>query len=181
MSLRTQETAARAARPLRWRVGSCALGAVLVAASERGVCAILLGETAETLVDDLKKRFPKAELIRGDATFETLLAQVLRFIESPGIDLDVPLDVSGTAFQQRVWQVLQKIPVGNTRSYNEIAKEMGAPKSARAVAGACAANALAVAIPCHRVVRSDGALSGYRWGIERKRALLAREAQAIRA
>lgn len=161
---------------IHFAIGECSLGAILVAASERGVCAILLGDDPEALAHDLQDRFPKAELIGGDAGFEQLVAKVVGFVEMPRIGLDLPLDVRGTAFEQRVWQTLQKIPAGATMSYSEIAKHLGAPKSARAVAGACAANALAVAIPCHRVVRSDGALSGYRWGIERKRALLEREA-----
>ena len=162
---------------IRFAVGQCSLGPILVAASEKGVCAILMDDDPEALVNDLQDRFPRARLIGGDAGFETLVAQVIGFIEAPGIGLDLPLDVRGTAFQQRVWQALQLIPMGTTASYADIAKKIGAPKSVRAVAGACAANALAVAIPCHRVVRSDGALSGYRWGIERKRALLDREVQ----
>jgi len=161
---------------IRFAIGECALGAILVATSERGVCAILLGDEPEALTHDLQDRFPKAELIGGDAQFEQLIAKVVGFVELPRIGLDLPLDVRGTAFQQRVWQVLQKIPAGSTMSYSEIAQHMGTPKAARAVAGACAANPLAVAIPCHRVVRNDGALSGYRWGVERKRALLEREA-----
>lgn len=160
---------------IHFAVGECSLGAILVATSERGVCAILLGDDPEALAHDLQDRFPNAELIGGDAAFEQLIAKVVGFVEMPRMGLDLPLDVRGTAFQQRVWQVLQKIPAGSTMSYSEIAKHMGAPKSARAVAGACAANALAVAIPCHRVVRNDGSLSGYRWGVERKRALLERE------
>jgi AraC family transcriptional regulator of adaptative response/methylated-DNA-[protein]-cysteine methyltransferase len=161
---------------IHFAIGECSLGAILVATSERGVCAILLGDEPEALAHDLQDRFPNAELIGGDAEFEQLIAQVVGFVEMPRTGLDLPLDVRGTAFQQRVWQVLRKIPAGSTMSYSEIAQHLGAPKSARAVAGACAANALAVAIPCHRVVRNDGALSGYRWGVERKRALLEREA-----
>ena len=162
---------------IRFAVGQCTLGAILVAASARGICAILIGDEPDALARDLQDRFPRAELVGGDAGFERWVAQVVGFVEQPRLGLDLPLDVRGTAFQQRVWQALQKIPAGTTASYTEIAQRIGAPKSVRAVAGACAANALAVAIPCHRVVRSDGGLSGYRWGVARKRALLDREAQ----
>jgi AraC family transcriptional regulator of adaptative response/methylated-DNA-[protein]-cysteine methyltransferase len=165
---------------IRFAVGPCSLGSILVAASERGVCAILLGDDPDALLRDLQDRFPRARLIGGDAKFEKLVAKVVGFVEAPRIGLDLPLDLRGTAFQQRVWQALRAIPPGETASYSEIAQRIGAPKSVRAVAGACAANALAVAIPCHRVVRSDGALSGYRWGVERKRALLDREARGAR-
>jgi AraC family transcriptional regulator of adaptative response/methylated-DNA-[protein]-cysteine methyltransferase len=140
------------------------------------VCAILLGDDPEALVRDLENRFPKATLIGGDAEFEKLVAQVIGFVEAPRLGLNLPLDVRGTAFQQRVWHALRAIPPGTSASYTEIAKRIGSPKSVRAVAQACAANSLAVAIPCHRVVRTDGGLSGYRWGVERKRALLDREA-----
>ena len=160
---------------IRFAVGQCSLGAILVARSERGVCAILLGDDPDALTRDLQDRFPKARLVGGHAGFEATVAKVVGMVEQPKLGLDLPLDVRGTAFQQRVWQALQAIPAGRTASYAEIAMGIGAPKAVRAVAGACAANALAVAIPCHRVVRSDGALSGYRWGVERKRALLARE------
>ncbi|MDG9670089.1 bifunctional DNA-binding transcriptional regulator/O6-methylguanine-DNA methyltransferase Ada [Hahella sp. CR1] len=162
---------------IRFAVGECALGAILVAQSARGVCAILLGDEPEALVHELQDRFPKAQLIGDDADFERLIAKVVGFVEAPQIGLDLPLDVRGTAFQQRVWRALQEIPSGATASYADIAQRIGSPKSVRAVAQACAANLLAVAIPCHRVVRSDGALSGYRWGVERKQALLEREAQ----
>jgi AraC family transcriptional regulator of adaptative response/methylated-DNA-[protein]-cysteine methyltransferase len=159
-------------------VGECSLGAILVAQSERGICAILLGDDPDALTRDLQDRFPQATLIGGDAAFEQLVSQVVGFIEAPALGLDLPLDVRGTAFQQRVWQALRKIPAGATASYSDIAKRIGAPRAVRAVAQACGANALAVAIPCHRVVRHDGALAGYRWGVERKRTLLAREARA---
>jgi AraC family transcriptional regulator, regulatory protein of adaptative response / methylated-DNA-[protein]-cysteine methyltransferase len=159
-------------------VGQCSLGAILVAASERGVCAILLGDDPQALVHDLQDRFPKARLVGGDADFEQWVARVIGFVEAPALGLDLPLDLRGTAFQRRVWQALREIPPGRTSTYTEIAERIGAPKAVRAVAGACAANALAVAIPCHRVVRLDGSLSGYRWGVERKRALLAKEAGA---
>jgi AraC family transcriptional regulator, regulatory protein of adaptative response / methylated-DNA-[protein]-cysteine methyltransferase len=163
---------------LRFAVGQCSLGAILVAASAKGVAAILIGDDPEALTRDLQDRFPNARLIGGDAAFEALVARVVGFVEAPHIGLDLPLDVRGTAFQQRVWRALRDIPPGATAAYTDIAARIGAPKAVRAVAGACAANALAVAIPCHRVVRHDGALSGYRWGVERKRDLLAREARA---
>jgi AraC family transcriptional regulator of adaptative response/methylated-DNA-[protein]-cysteine methyltransferase len=161
---------------IRFAIGECSLGAILVAQSERGVCAIFLGDDPEGLVRDLQDRFPKANLIGGDNEFEQLVAQVVGFVETPAIGLELPLDIRGTAFQQRVWQALREIPVGSTISYTEIANRIGAPKSVRAVARACAANKLAVAIPCHRVVRIDGGISGYRWGVARKRALLEKEA-----
>ena len=163
---------------IRFAIGECSLGSILVAKSERGVCAIMLGDDPEALARDLQDRFPQARLIGGDAEFEAMVAKVVGFVEAPGLGLDLPLDVRGTAFQQRVWQALRDIPAGETASYAEIAERIGAPKSVRAVAQACSANTLAVAIPCHRVVRQDGALSGYRWGVERKRALLAREVAA---
>jgi AraC family transcriptional regulator of adaptative response/methylated-DNA-[protein]-cysteine methyltransferase len=163
---------------IRFAVGECSLGSILVAASARGVCAILLGDDPDALARDLQDRFPRANLIGGDKQFEQIVAKVVGFVEAPGLGLDLPLDVRGTAFQQRVWQALRKIPAGSTASYTEIAKRIGSPNAVRAVAQACAANALAVAIPCHRVVRNDGALSGYRWGVERKRALLDRETSA---
>ena len=140
------------------------------------MCAILLGDDPDALVRDLQDRFPKARLIGGDAGFEQLVARVVGFVEAPALGLDLPLDVRGTAFQQRVWQALRDIPAGATATYSEIAGRIGAPKAVRAVAQACASNGLAVAIPCHRVVRNDGALAGYRWGVQRKRALLDREA-----
>ena len=163
---------------IRFAVGECSLGSILVARSERGVCAILLGNDPGALALDLQDKFPRATLIGADAEFEQLVARVVGFVEAPALGVDLPLDVRGTAFQQRVWQELRKIPVGSTASYADIAKSIGSPNSVRAVAQACAANALAVAIPCHRVVRNDGALSGYRWGVERKRSLLEREARA---
>ncbi len=161
---------------IRFAVGECSLGSILVATSDRGVCAILLGDDPDELARELQDRFPRAMLIGGDAGFEELVAKVVGLVESPRLGLDLPLDVRGTAFQQRVWQALREIPAGKTVSYTEIAKRIGVPKSVRAVAQACSANSLAVAIPCHRVVRHDGGLSGYRWGVERKRALLEREA-----
>ena len=156
-------------------VGQCSLGAILVAQSARGVCAILLGDDPDKLVRDLQDQFPKAHLVGADRRFEQLIAQVVGFVEAPALGLDLPLDLRGTAFQERVWQALREIPVGSTASYAQIAQRIGAPHAFRAVAQACGANSLAVAIPCHRVVRSNGELSGYRWGVERKRQLLARE------
>jgi len=161
---------------IRFAVGRSSLGEILVAASERGICAILMGDDAAALVRDLQDRFARATLIGGDAGFEQLVAKVVGFVEAPRLGLDLPLDVRGTAFQQRVWQALREIPPGLTVSYSEVARRIGAPRAVRAVASAVAANALAVAIPCHRVVRTDGSLSGYRWGVERKRALIEREA-----
>lgn len=160
---------------IRFAVGECSLGSILVAASDRGICAILLGDDPDALTRDLQDRFPDANLIGGDAEFERLVAKVVGFVEAPRTGLDLPLDVRGTAFQQRGWQALRKIPAGSRASYADIAEHIGSPKSVRAVAQACGANAVAVAIPCHRVVRSDGGLSGYRWGVARKRALLERE------
>jgi AraC family transcriptional regulator of adaptative response/methylated-DNA-[protein]-cysteine methyltransferase len=162
---------------IRFALGECSLGSILVARSERGVCAIFIGDDPDRLARDLQDRFPHAHLVGADAGFEKLVATVVGFVEAPNIGLDLPLDVRGTAFQQRVWQAMRAIPPGETTSYGELARRIGAPTATRAVAAACAANALAVAIPCHRVVRSDGALSGYRWGVERKRALLEREAR----
>jgi AraC family transcriptional regulator of adaptative response/methylated-DNA-[protein]-cysteine methyltransferase len=163
---------------IRFAVGQCSLGAILAAQSQRGICAILLGEDPEALVRDLQDQFPKSQLIGADAAFEHLIAQVVGFVEAPSIGLNLPLDVRGTAFQQRVWQALRKIPSGTTATYTEIAKRIGAPQAVRAVGQACGANPIAVAIPCHRVVRRDGDLSGYRWGVERKRELLRREARS---
>jgi len=162
---------------IRFAVGECSLGAILVAQSERGICAILLGDDPDALIRDLQDRFPNAQLIGGDARFERVVAQVVGFVEAPRNGLDLPLDVRGTAFQQRVWQALRAIPVGKTASYAQIAARIGAPQAVRAVAGACAANMHAVAIPCHRVIKRDGALSGYRWGVARKQELLARESR----
>lgn len=163
------------AESIRFAVAQCSLGALLVAATSRGLCAISLGDDPDTLLHDLQDRFPKAELVGADAEFERWIAQVVGFVESPRLGLSLPLDVRGTAFQQRVWQALREVPAGETASYAQIAERIGAPRAVRAVAQACASNRLAVAIPCHRIVRNDGALSGYRWGVERKRALLANE------
>jgi AraC family transcriptional regulator of adaptative response/methylated-DNA-[protein]-cysteine methyltransferase len=160
---------------IRFAIGACSLGAILVAATDKGICAILIGDEPEPLVRDLQDRFPQAELRGAEADFEATVARVVGLVEAPGIGLDLPLDVRGTAFQQRVWQALRAIPSGSTVSYAELAARIGMPSGARAIAGACAANPVAVAIPCHRVVRNDGSISGYRWGVERKAALLKRE------
>ncbi|MBB3220565.1 bifunctional DNA-binding transcriptional regulator/O6-methylguanine-DNA methyltransferase Ada [Pseudoduganella umbonata] len=160
---------------IRFAIAQCSLGAILVASTGVGICAILMGDDPEALARDLQDRFPNAELMGAEPDYEAVVAQVIGLVEAPETGLDLPLDVRGTAFQQRVWQALRTIPAGRKVSYTELAAMVGAPKSVRAVAGACAANALAVAIPCHRVVRNDGALSGYRWGVERKQALLERE------
>ncbi len=160
---------------LTFAVAQCSLGAILVASSAKGVAAILLGDDPDTLVRDLQDKFANAQLVGGDTKYEKLVATVVGFVEAPGRGLNLPLDVRGTAFQQRVWQALREVPAGETATYTSIAARVGSPRAVRAVAGACAANALAVAIPCHRVVRRDGDLSGYRWGVERKRALLERE------
>ncbi len=160
---------------IRFALAQCSLGAVLVASSAKGVCAIAIGDDPEPLLRDLQDRFPSAELIGGDADFESLVATVIAFIEAPKLGLNLPLDVQGTVFQQRVWQALREIPCGSTVTYSDLASRIGLPKAVRAVASACAANTLAVAIPCHRVIRQDGSLSGYRWGVARKQALLNNE------
>lgn len=160
---------------LRYATMPCSLGNVLVAASTKGVCAILLGDSSESLLGDLRALFPQAALTEGDAAFASTAASVVALVDRPERQSPIPLDIRGTAFQRRVWEALRKIPAGETRSYSELAAAIGSPGAARAVAGACAANKLAVAIPCHRIVRGDGSLSGYRWGPERKRALLDKE------
>ena len=172
----SQYRAGGANEEIRFAVGETSLGTILVASSKKGVASILLGDDPNGLVRELQDRFPKAHLIGADRNYEALVARVVGFIEAPQLGLDLPLDVRGTAFQRRVWQALQGVPNGQTVSYTEIARRIGSPHAVRAVAGACAANHLAVAIPCHRVVRNDGSLSGYAWGVERKQALLTREA-----
>jgi AraC family transcriptional regulator of adaptative response/methylated-DNA-[protein]-cysteine methyltransferase len=174
----TDYRAGGAETEMHFAVGECSLGSILVARSAKGVCAILLGDDPAVLVRDLEDRFPRATLVGGDTAFEQVVAKVVGFVERPALGLDLPLDVRGTAFQQRVWQALREIPAGSTASYTEIAARLGAANGARAVAHACGSNPLAVAIPCHRVVRADGSLSGYRWGVERKRTLLRREGVA---
>lgn len=170
-----QYRARGAGATIYFAVGQCALGAILVAQSARGVCAIFLGDDPAQLLNDLQDQFANAELIGADSRFEQLIAHVVGFVEQPALGLNLPLDVQGTAFQERVWQALREVPAGQRVSYTDIAERIGAPKAVRAVALACAANRIAVAIPCHRVVRRDGDLSGYRWGVERKRQLLERE------
>ena len=169
-----------ARQTIRFAVGECSLGSVLVAQSERGVCAILLGDDPETLAHDLQDRFPRAELLGDDPAFEGLVGEVIGLVENPRAGASaalasLPLDVRGTAFQQRVWEALRAIPAGTTTTYARLAEAIGAPKAVRAVGAAVGANPVAVAIPCHRVIRTDGAIGGYRWGVERKRALMARE------
>lgn len=161
---------------IRFAVASTSLGPLLVAASQKGLCAVQFGGDAELLVRDLQDSFPHASLTAGDAAFDGIVAQVVGLVETPGQAVDLPLDIQGTAFQERVWQALRAIMPGQTASYAEIAQAIGSPGAVRAVAGACAANRIAVMIPCHRVVRSNGDLSGYRWGVDRKRSLLLREA-----
>ncbi|MEB0077790.1 bifunctional DNA-binding transcriptional regulator/O6-methylguanine-DNA methyltransferase Ada [Pseudomonas sp. CCI3.2] len=160
---------------IKFALGESSLGSILVAKSARGICAILLGDDPNSLVESFQDQFPNANLIGGDAEFEGLVSTVVGFVESPAVGLALPLDIRGTVFQERVWQALRDIPAGSTATYTDIAVRIGMPSAVRAVANACGANSLAVAIPCHRVVRSDGTLSGYRWGVERKRKLLERE------
>lgn len=174
-------TAFRSGAPgvtIRFAVGQCSLGSILVASTDRGICSIMLGDDPEVMVGELQRRFARADLIGGDEEYERLVAQVVGFVEAPARGLDLPLDVRGTAFQRRVWQALREIPTGSTATYGDIAGRIGSPSAHRAVAAACADNPIAVAIPCHRVVRKDGDLSGYRWGVERKRELLRREGAA---
>lgn len=161
---------------IRFAVGQSSLGSVLVAATDKGVCAIMLGDEPDALLKEFQSRFHRAELVGGDQAFEDWVASVVGIVENPKLGLKLPLDVRGTAFQRRVWQELRRIPYGSTATYTEVAQRIGAPKSVRAVAHACASNPVAIAIPCHRVVRTGGDLAGYRWGLERKRDLLAREA-----
>jgi len=166
----------RAVPPIRFATATCSLGAILVAASGRGVCAILLGDDREQLVGDLQARFPDAASVAADGELGPLISSIAGFVDVPAAGLDIPLDIgSGTEFQQKVWTALREIPAGSTASYAAVASRIGAPAAVRAVARACAANPLAVVVPCHRVIRTDGALSGYRWGVDRKRALLDRE------
>ncbi len=171
---------------IQYLVRTCSLGALLVASTDRGVCAILLGDQAQALIEDLQLRFPNANLNAVHSTkamkaeLEKIALRAAECVDTPNTSFEFPLDMQGTPFQQQVWKTLQQIPMGQTRSYSDIAQQIGRPQSARAIAGACAANPIAVIVPCHRVVRHDGALSGYRWGIERKRNLLEREAALAR-
>jgi AraC family transcriptional regulator of adaptative response/methylated-DNA-[protein]-cysteine methyltransferase len=162
---------------IRFAVGRSSLGSVLVGATDRGICAIFLDDDPGYLIQCLRERFKRAEVIQADAAFDEIIARVVQYVDMRVPRLDLPLDIQGTAFQMRVWQELQKIPFGSTVSYSEIAARMGSPGSVRAVASACAANTVAIAVPCHRVLKSDGSISGYRWGPERKKELLAREAR----
>ncbi len=166
-------------QPIHCTFGKSSLGTVLLGATPHGVCALFLGDDQEALGAELQKRFPRTRLHLNDQPGESLrgqLARVMELIENPGRETNLPLDIQGTPFQQRVWNVLRQIPAGETLTYAQVAQRLGEPKAVRAVAGACGANRIAVVIPCHRVIRSDGGLSGYRWGVERKRALLTREA-----
>jgi AraC family transcriptional regulator, regulatory protein of adaptative response / methylated-DNA-[protein]-cysteine methyltransferase len=174
----TQFRTGAADEEIHFAVGQSSLGAILVATSKKGVVSILMGEDPDALVRSLQDRFPKACLVGADKDYEQLIARVVGLVESPGSEADLPLDIRGTAFQQRVWQALRKIPAGRTATYSQIARRIGLPKAVRAVAGACAANNIALAIPCHRVIRNDGALSGYRWGVDRKRVLIDRESRS---
>ncbi len=177
-AIRTPRALATDAERIQVVIGQSSVGLVLVAQSAKGICAVLLGDDRRALRRDLRRRLPGATLIEGDATLGALVAEVIAFVESPTRRLDVPLDLRGTEFQRRVWRALREIPAGSTASYSDIANRIGAPKAAKDVAEACAANPLAVVVPCHRVIRKDGSLSGYRWGLERKRALLAKEGVA---
>lgn len=174
-SLGMTPTRFRAGEIIRYAIGRSSLGGVLVAATDKGICAIMLGEDSDILIGELRGQFSKARLVAGDPEFDNWVSQVVAFVDDPHLGLDLPLDIRGTAFQRLVWQALRAIPMGETRTYTDIAEALGMPKAVRAVAGACASNAVAVAIPCHRVHRIGGALAGYRWGIERKRALLDKE------
>ena len=170
----------RAAREMKIAIVRSSLGLVLVAKSAKGISAVLFGDDRDALRRDLCSRFPEAALVEGDAKLEALAARVVQMVEAPArrAAVDLLLDLRGTKFQRAVWQALRRIPAGSTATYADVANRIGRPKSVRAVAQACAANALAVLVPCHRVVRSDGGLSGYRWGVARKKKLLAREAAA---
>ena len=168
---------ARQPAELHYAIGHCSLGSVLVARGERGVCAVLLGDDPESVARELENRFPRTALLRRDQELAQYLSQVVGLIEAPGRPLDLLLDLRGSTFQQRVWQALREIPAGTTTTYTEVATRIGAPKAVRAVARACATNPLALVVPCHRVIGKSGSLTGYRWGLERKRMLLDRESQ----
>jgi AraC family transcriptional regulator, regulatory protein of adaptative response / methylated-DNA-[protein]-cysteine methyltransferase len=165
---------------IRFAIGECSLGSIMAAVTEKGICAILLGDNPSILRRELQEHFKVARLVDSDQDLGPLMAEVARLVESPWLNLDLTFDLRGTSFEQRVWQAVREIPSGSTASYTDIAELIGEPKKAFSVAEACASNMLAVAIPCHRVVRKSGALAGYRWGFKRKRALLAREAAQSR-
>ena len=154
------------------------MGLVLVAATSRGICAVELGSNANALRKQLTEQFPRAALRENKPALENHLAALRQYLSAPAQGLSLPLDINGTAFQRRVWEALRNIPVGHTATYQQIARQVGAPKAVRAVGSACGANKLALAIPCHRVVRTDGSLGGYHWGLQRKRALLEAERRA---
>ena len=160
---------------IQYALGRSFLGPVIVAATDKGICAIEFGTSSQALVDQLRQRFPKADIKKGRDDFNRLVQTVTSFIESPSQGLNLPLDIQGTAFQRRVWKALQNIPAGTTATYSDLAEQIGQPKAARAVANACAANKIAVAVPCHRVIRRDGNLGGYKWGLDRKQELLKKE------
>jgi AraC family transcriptional regulator of adaptative response/methylated-DNA-[protein]-cysteine methyltransferase len=164
---------------MQFAVGACFLGAILVAATDRGVCAVLLGDDPEALMRELQDRFPHADLQGAVENFDQTVSVVIAFVETPHDGFCLPLDIQGTAFQQRIWAALRQIPTGTTVTYRDIAERIGSPKAVRAVAHACATNVLAVVIPCHRVIRTDGSLAGYRWGLDRKNALLEFERQPV--
>jgi O-6-methylguanine DNA methyltransferase len=174
----TEIDKAMTSKTITFAICESALGQVLVARSSVGVCAILIGSDAEDLKRDLGARFPESRLISNESQLDDDLSKVVQFVAAPGVGLDLALDMRGTPFQRRVWNALRTIPVGTTVTYTELARRIGEPNSVRAVAGACASNAIALAVPCHRVIRSNGALSGYRWGVARKRMLLDKEAAA---
>lgn len=160
---------------IEFAIAETSLGALLVAQSEKGICSIMLNDEPEPLAEELQRIFPHAAMIGDDPAFAALVAKVVSLVENPSAMIDLPLDIRGTAFQLRVWDALRQIKPGSTLSYTQLAEKIGSPKAVRAVAGACAANKLAIAIPCHRIIRTDGGLSGYRWGVERKQKLLDRE------
>lgn len=162
---------------IHFDIGSSSLGHVLVAIDDKGICALLLGDSLHAVRRELRLRFPAGQIEHDVSRLRRVLPQVIAFTEGRSAALDLPLNPAGTEFQRRVWRALRRIPAGSTASYAEVARRIDAPRSFRAVAQACGANPIALAIPCHRVVRNDGALSGYRWGVARKRALLEREAR----
>ncbi len=166
---------------ISYTIANTSLGKVLVASTERGVSAVYLGENERHLAEELRKEYPKAEIVRTADSHENWMKEIVRRVEGSAPSVELPLDVQATAFQRRVWQELQRIPRGATRTYTQVAKSLGKPRSVRAVARACATNPVSIVVPCHRVIRSDGALAGYRWGLSRKEKLLQREAASARA